>query len=90
MNDKVKLQVSLPRPLERALRLYLAEVDRSRKGDLSEFFADLLRQHLLDWVRERATATGHSADLTPERLAATLAQLKAQPTASAQSSVPEK
>lgn len=90
MNDKVKLQVSLPRPLERAMRLYMAEVDRSRKGDLSEFFAELLRQHLLDWVRERAATTGHSAELAPERLAVTLAQLGTQPTASHTPSAREK
>lgn len=69
-SSTVKIQLSLHPDLVRALRLFLAENDRAKKGQLSDFFADLAKARLSDWVRSRAASSGHEADLTPEGLAA--------------------
>lgn len=74
----VKLQLSFPPALDRALRVHLAEQGRGRKGDLSEFFAELVRARLSDWVRERALAAGHAEALAPDQVARAVEQLAAR------------
>lgn len=78
MADTVKLQLSLSPALVRAVRLFLAEQDRGKKGELSEFFAELTRERLSQWIQERAQATGHAAELSPGRVAAAVQHRQAQ------------
>lgn len=89
MAGTVKLQLSLSPALVRAVRLYLAEQDRGKKGELSEFFAELARARLSEWIHKRAQATGHVADLAPERVAAAVDRHQAETRAASHQTGPD-
>lgn len=68
MSTNVKIQLSVPPDLARAVRMYLADNDRAKKGELSDFFTDLARAHISEWLRHRAASTGRLGELTPAGL----------------------
>ena len=82
-----KLQISISPELDHALRMYLANRGLSKKGALSDYFCDLIREELVQWLQQRSSSAvadlmaAHAPKGTPVPAQATVAANKAPPSA---------
>ena len=66
--NSVRWNIAVSPDTNRALRMYLAAEDGSRKGDLSRFIEESFRAHILELSAEQAKAA--NADVGEADLAA--------------------